>query len=436
IRDAGLASNPGFSSTTGVQISMANFNELKYKKNKEGHERQPKPLRIGAGCILAEVAEEMREDGYFIVDSSPDLRVGVAGWLLGGGYSLYTNEYGLGIDNLLEVEIVLPSGEIRTASAKENPDLFFAVKGGGNNFGIVTSFTVTAYPRNAKPKEELYNRWLAFSMDESAKVKGEIIKFTEECTDRKASVAGVYCYHRGLNNLMYPLVVLLFYNDKEAPQDMFKGFLDLVEPERSKSDRDTISSFAEMVQVCTHAPKFPLGVGHGRCPTAAEESFRGKRIRVGNVMLSQCTHAFLDRIEEIFKISSWEIESEPSKQGLALFIHVWPFMTFVADNDSAWPHKTGQKNYPLIVILKWDEEKNDEHWVNFMQRLIQSLRNAANQEGCTSAELPVDPNTAFAGDTDASAIYQQNYDRLVHIRRDIDPHNVMDRTGGFRIGVK
>lgn len=136
---------------------MASFNELEYDKRTE-------LLHIGAGCILHEVdmALQAPDINRFIVDSSPDLRVGVSNFLLGGGYSLYTNEHGLGIDNIVEVEMVLPTGEICVASSKEQPELFFAVKvrmnsevivlliqkqGGGNNFGVVTSFTVKTHPR-------------------------------------------------------------------------------------------------------------------------------------------------------------------------------------------------------------------------------------------------------------------------------------------------
>ena len=136
---------------------MASFNELEYDKRTE-------LLHIGAGCILHEVdmALQAPDINRFIVDSSPDLRVGVSGFLLGEGYSLYTDEHGLGIDNIVEVEMVLPTGEICVASSKEQPELFFAVKvrmnsevivlliqkqGGGNNFGVVTSFTVKTHPR-------------------------------------------------------------------------------------------------------------------------------------------------------------------------------------------------------------------------------------------------------------------------------------------------
>ena len=68
------------------------------------------------------------------------------GWLMGGGHGVFTNRFGLGVDNLLEVEIVLPNGDIVISNEKLHPDLFWAIRGGGGGtFGVLTKVTMKAH---------------------------------------------------------------------------------------------------------------------------------------------------------------------------------------------------------------------------------------------------------------------------------------------------
>jgi len=102
-------------------------------------------VRIQAGATWGEAAEVLRE--HHLAISSGDTRsVGVGGLTLGGGIGWMARKHGLAIDSLLSAQIVTASGEVLRASAIQNPDLFWALRGGGGNFGVVTGFEFVAQP--------------------------------------------------------------------------------------------------------------------------------------------------------------------------------------------------------------------------------------------------------------------------------------------------
>ena len=102
-------------------------------------------VTIGGGAVWGQVAAALAPHGLALT-SGDTKSVGVGGLSLGGGVGWFVRLWGLAIDSLVSAEVVLADGRTVTASAESEPDLFWALRGGGGNFGVVTAFTYRAHP--------------------------------------------------------------------------------------------------------------------------------------------------------------------------------------------------------------------------------------------------------------------------------------------------
>ena len=121
-------------------------------------------VRVGAGCTWGDVDHATHAYGL-AVPSGIISTTGVGGLTLGGGIGYLTRKYGLAIDNLLAADVVLADGRLVTADKEQNADLFWALRGGGGNFGVVTSFLFQAHPVHT-----LYAGPMLWEMEQAAEV--------------------------------------------------------------------------------------------------------------------------------------------------------------------------------------------------------------------------------------------------------------------------
>ncbi|KAF2237141.1 putative 6-hydroxy-D-nicotine oxidase [Viridothelium virens] len=140
IRSGGHSPNPGWSSIDqpGVLIDLRRLNQVTVSEDQ-------KVVSLGPGGIWGDVYAAL--DAYdFSVIGGRLPNIGVGGLILGGGLFHFSAQFGLAADNVKNFEIVLGDGTITNANAEENSDLWWALKGGSSNFGIVTRFDVYTVP--------------------------------------------------------------------------------------------------------------------------------------------------------------------------------------------------------------------------------------------------------------------------------------------------
>jgi FAD/FMN-containing dehydrogenase len=200
---AGFGTNDG-----GIVIDLATLDDVRIV-DAERH-----IVRIGGGATWGQVAAALAPHGLAI--SSGDTRsVGVGGLTLSGGIGWKVRKYGLAMDNVAAVELVTADGEVRRASAEEHPDLFWAIRGGGGNLGIVTAFDFVAHPTT-----EVFHGTITFPASEAAAVITGWADYLRTAPEELTSIVDFSNPVAGGKDA--PVVIHLVF-DGDTPQDAAKA---------------------------------------------------------------------------------------------------------------------------------------------------------------------------------------------------------------------
>ncbi|MCR6636871.1 FAD-binding oxidoreductase [Devosia sp.] len=173
---------PGFGSVDdGLVIDMSMMKGVRV-------DPVAKTVRVGPGCTTGDVDHATHAFGmavpFGIISTT-----GVAGLTLSGGHGYLSRQYGLAVDSLMEADVVLADGSFVTASETQNADLLWALRGGGGNFGVVTSFLFRVHPA-----KEVYGGPIVFDLSDAATVMRWYREF-------QASAPRDFCIWLGLQSV-------------------------------------------------------------------------------------------------------------------------------------------------------------------------------------------------------------------------------------------
>lgn len=215
VKSGGHNPNQGWSSVAGGPVISTQ------KLNQVIVDQATGVARVGPGQRLDSISAALQGTGWTFVGGRIG-NTGVGGLVLGGGLSYMSAQYGWAASSVLEYEIVLANGTITTASATQNADLFKALKGGGNNFGIVTTYVLQLHAQG-----DVFGGNLVFLRTpetDSALLKA-VRDFTEYNDDDKAAV--IVTAERGNIDLIDTWILFLFYDGAIVPEGIFKNFTDV-----------------------------------------------------------------------------------------------------------------------------------------------------------------------------------------------------------------
>jgi FAD/FMN-containing dehydrogenase len=314
---------------------------------------------------------------------------GIAGLTLGGGFGWLTRKYGLTIDNLVSAEMIVADGNKIRTSANENPDLFWAIRGGGGNFGVVTEFEFALHPVGP----EILAGLIVFPFSQAKQVLTQYRQFAQSAPEelnvwaalRKAPPLPFLPEHvQGKEVVILPV----FYTG-----DMVEGE-QLIEPLRSFGDacgeHIGVQPYVEWQQAFD-----PLLT-------------RGARNYWKSHNFTELSDGALDAIVEF-------AGKLPSPQCEIFIGCISGAANRVLADATAYYHRDAK--FVMNVHGRWEDVAHDEICIAWAREFFQAAAPYA------SAGAYVNFMTAEEGDRVAAA-YGSNYDRLVQLKQRYDPENI------------
>jgi hypothetical protein len=305
---------------------------------------------------------------------------GIAGLTLGGGIDWLGRTHGLACDNLLSVDIVTADGRLRTASAEENADLFWAVRGGGGNFGVVTSFEYRLH--------QVGPTVLAGLLVWPRPMARDVLRAFREFTQGAPENASAYAGNRA-DGAPIVVVIAFHHGPTEEGEALFQPLRTFGPP------------VADMIQPMPY--------------TAAQQMLDalnppGNRVYWKSAILQHIDDDVLETIIE-------KADPCPSPLSAALIEFYGGAINRVGVQDTAYPLRDA--TYALNAISAWTDPAQDDANIGWSRGLWEAMR-------------PFSPGSVYVnflgvgdeGEDRVKAAYGPNYARLAQVKATYDPTNL------------
>jgi FAD/FMN-containing dehydrogenase len=372
---------PGFG--TGDGAIVADLSAM----NRVLVDPERRTARVGGGATWAMVNDATATHGLATTGGIVST-TGVAGLTLGGGIGYLTRAHGLSCDNLLSAEVVLADGRITTASETEHPDLFWALRGGGGNFGVVTEFEFRLHPVG-----EIYGGLMLFERDDAADV---LRYFRGFIADAPREYGGFPAWHLAPPLPFVPedrvgepflTVVSCWTGDHHEGARVLQRFRDVAQP------------------VAEHVGPMPYPALNAAFDALVP---RGLQHYWKALFVKDVTDEAI----------AAHLEYGPRVPAVNTAVHMYPINGAchdVAADATAFGHRDA--NYAFVIAGMWPDPADNEANIQWVRDYYAALVPYSDPGGYV--------NFASADDQQrVSDNYGAGYDRLAQIKRRYDPDNL------------
>ena len=365
----------------GLMIDLSGMTQVQVDADNRRATIQP-------GATLADVDKATQAHGL-AVPVGINSTTGIAGLTLGGGFGWLSRKHGLTIDSLVSADMVTAEGEKLRLSEEENSDLFWAIRGGGGNFGVITQFEFALHPVGP----EVLAGLLVFPIAQAKQVLGKYREYVETTPEELA----VWVVTRKAPPLPFlpeevhgkeVLVLALCYNGDPAEGEK------LVAP---------LHGFGEAYG--THVGVMPF--------TDWQQAF--DPLLTPGARNYWKSHNFTELSDGLFDTILDAIDTLPSPHCEIFFAHIAGYANRIASDATAYTHRDAK--FVLNVHGRWETAEEDEKCVDWARAFFKASLPYA------SDGVYINFMTEEEGDRVAAA-FGSNYGRLAQVKKQYDPDNV------------
>jgi FAD/FMN-containing dehydrogenase len=372
----------------GLMIDLSPMREIALDRDQRLAHSQP-------GVLLVELDGKCQAAGL-VTPLGTAADTGIAGLTLGGGQGRLMRKLGLSCDNVRSFELVTADGKVRKASASENPDLFWALRGGGGNFGVVSSFEYRLHPL-AHPVLA-GGRMYPFSQAREV-VRGLVDMASKAPDELYLSCSILNASGEGKLPKGTYVAVEFVYSEEPKDGERFLPALDKL----GKPLSDTIAAKPYVV-----AQNGPTGAAPPALPPGLGVYVRsGFAPAISDKLIDEMIHAFEQGPPWLDEIGFGPIGGEVAR---------------VKAEATAYWNREAQ--YELLLIGAWVDHAQDEHNIAVMRDLWQRF-----EPFTRGYYVNTEPS---AGEARLKATYGDNYARLVQLKDRYDPKNLFRLNANIR----
>ena len=338
-------------------------------------------VRAQAGVTVSELDRAAAAFGL-AVPSGVVSSTGIAGLTLGGGIAWLMGMYGMAVDNLLSAEVVLASGEVVTAGEDADPDLFWALRGGAGNFGVVTSFEYRAHP-----VESVLGGVVLHPLEAAPQLFSFYREFAADLPDELSTQAAFLHAPDGSGTKLCGVAICHAGDD----------------PDRAEADVRPLRQFGSPVADMIQRMPYPI------VNTGVDWLFPAGGLNYWKSAF------FSDLSDPGVEVMTRAFEQAPSELCALVVEDFHGAVTRVAPTAMAYPHR--EPGYNLVLISQWTDPADTDAGIAWARETFDSLSPYMADRSYT--------NYLSADDYDrVRQAYGPNYERLVELKRRYDPDNL------------